>query len=119
MLHITKVYYAHQLPTIIFHIAGNVTNVSNMINPIVRRDMCHKNLLKFVNEMKELNCQCVIDENYPQYSSSKFYEIVSSKYNVCFPNSVNVHTRDYVIRFAEEAWCNIFIRIYAKLDIDD
>ena len=25
----------------------------------IRRDMCHKNLLEFVNEMKELNWQCV------------------------------------------------------------
>ena len=40
----------------IFHVAGNVVTIdSNMINPILRRDMCHKNLLKFVNEMKELN----------------------------------------------------------------
>ena len=56
-----------------------------MINPIVRRDMCHKNLLKFVNEMKELNWQCVLDENDPHSAYSKFHEIVSSKYNVCFP----------------------------------
>ena len=27
----------------IFHVAGNVSNDSNMINPIVRRDVCHKN----------------------------------------------------------------------------
>ena len=88
MLHITKVgilcssisdHYA------IFHVAGNVSNDSNMINSIVRPDMCHKNLLKFVNEMKELNWQCVIDENDPQSAYSKFHEIVSSKYNVCFP----------------------------------
>ena len=57
-----------------------------MINPIVRRDMCHKNLLKFVNERKELNWQCVLDENDPQSAYNKFHEIVSSKYNK-FPYS--------------------------------
>ena len=35
--------------------------------------------------MKELNWQCVLDENDPQSAYSKFREIVSSKYNVCFP----------------------------------
>ena len=44
-----------------------------MINPIVRLDMCHKNLLKSVNEMKELNWQYVLDENDPQYAYSKFH----------------------------------------------
>ena len=55
-----------------------------MINPIVRRDMCHKNLLKIVNEMKELDWQGVIDENDSQSAYNKLHEIVSSKYNVCF-----------------------------------
>ena len=35
--------------------------------------------------MKELNWQCVLDENDPQSAYSKFHELVSSKYNVCFP----------------------------------
>ena len=62
------------------HVAGNVvTNDSNRINPIVGREMCHKHLLKLVNEMKELNLQCVIDENNPQSAYSKFHEIVSIK----------------------------------------
>ena len=56
-----------------------------MINPIVRRDICHKNLLKFVDEMKGLNWQCVIDDNDPKSACSKFHEIISSKYNVGFP----------------------------------
>ena len=68
----------------IFHVAGNVTNGSNMINPIVRRDMCHKNLLKIVNEMEELDWQGVIDENDQQSAYNRSHEIVSSKYNVCF-----------------------------------
>ena len=70
----------------IFHATGNVaTNDSNMIKPIARCDMCHKNLLKYVNEMKRLNWQCMIDETDPQFNSNNFHEIVSIKYNVCFP----------------------------------
>ena len=34
--------------------------------------------------MKDLNWQWMIDETDPQSAYSKFHEIVSSKYNVCF-----------------------------------
>ena len=35
--------------------------------------------------MKELNWQCVLDENDPKSAYSKLHKIVSSKYNICFP----------------------------------
>ena len=70
----------------IFHVAGNVIADDNLTeNPIIRRDMSHKNILKFINEMKEIDWQCVFVENDAQSAYSKFHEIVSCKYNVCFP----------------------------------
>ena len=70
----------------IFHVAGNVIADDNLTeNPIIRRDMSHKNIMKFINEMKEIDLQCVFVENDAQSAYSKFHEIVSCKYNVCFP----------------------------------
>ena len=63
-------------PLVNFQVADDgVTNYSNMINTTVSRGMCHKNLLKFVNEMKELNWQCVIKmtRNMPIVNSMKLY----------------------------------------------
>ena len=40
----------------IFHVAGNVIADDKLTeNPIIRRDMSHKNILKFINEMKEID----------------------------------------------------------------
>ena len=46
--------------------------------------MSHKNTLKFINDMKVIDWQCVFVENSAQSAYSKFHEIVSCKYNVCF-----------------------------------
>ena len=58
----------------IFHVAGNViADVSRTTNPIIRHDMCHKTIKKFVNEMKEINWQCLIVDtpNLPIANSMK------------------------------------------------
>ena len=39
----------------IWHVIGNVIADDNLTeNPIIRRDMSHKNIMKFINEMKEI-----------------------------------------------------------------
>ena len=70
----------------IFHFAGNVIADDTLTeNPIIRRDMSHKNIMKFINEVKETDWQCVLVVNDAPSAYSKVHENVSCKYNVCFP----------------------------------
>ena len=70
----------------IFHIAGNISH-DNIVKdlPNLRRDIGQKNIKKFIDEMKIISWQSVLDENNTHLAYSKFHEIVSSKYNACFP----------------------------------
>ena len=69
----------------IFHIAGNISHDDIVKDlPILRRDIGQKTIKKFIDEMKIISLQSVLDENKTHLSYSKFHEIVSSKYNVCF-----------------------------------
>ena len=70
----------------VFHIACN-TMMNDSLNDtaLIKRNMNHRNIMKFVNEMKTQNWQCVLNEIDPQTAYSRFHEIISSKYNSCFP----------------------------------
>ena len=52
---------------------------------LIKRNMSYRNMIKFINEMKTQNGQCVLNEIDPQTAYSRFREIISSKYNSYFP----------------------------------
>ena len=43
------------------------------------------NITKFISEMNMVDWQFVLTETDTQSAYSKFYEVISTKYNVCFP----------------------------------
>ena len=70
----------------VFHIACNTMMNDSLNNTaLIKRIMSHRNIIKFINEMKTQNWQCVLNEIDPQTAYSRFHEIISNKYNSCFP----------------------------------
>ena len=70
----------------IFHIAGNAQfqhSVSN--HKTLKRDMCHRNIQRSVNEMKMVNWNQVLEFDDAQLAYSTFHTMLSEKYNKCFP----------------------------------
>ena len=54
-------------------------------NEVIKRNMSHRNIMRFINELKNLNCQGVLNEIDSQTADSKFHEIISSNFSACFP----------------------------------
>ena len=70
----------------IFHIAGNAQfqpSVSN--HKTLMRDMRHRNIQKFVHEMKIVNWNQVLECDDAQLAYTTFHAMISEKYNKCFP----------------------------------
>ena len=68
----------------VFHIACNtMMNDSLNDNEVIKRNMSHRKIMRFINEMKNQNWQSVLNESETAYS--KFHEIISSNFSACFP----------------------------------
>ena len=70
----------------VFHIACNtMMNDSLNDNEVIKRNMSHRNIMRFINEMKNQNWQSVLNESDSQTAYSRFHEIISSNFSACFP----------------------------------
>ena len=54
-------------------------------SPILKRNMCHRNITKFISEMDMVNWQFVLNKTDTQLAYSKFHEVISTKYNAFIP----------------------------------
>ena len=70
----------------LFHIAGNTQFQPSISNcKTLKRDMRHQNVQRFVNEMKIVNWNQVLECDNAQLAYSTFHKVISEKYNKCFP----------------------------------
>ena len=73
-------YYA------VFHVACNAkTEHAKTDMPLLKRNMGQRNITKFISEMNMVVWQFVLTETDTQSAYSKFHELISTKYNACFP----------------------------------
>ena len=70
----------------LFHIAGNAQFQPSISNcKTLKRDMRHQNVQRFVNEMKIVNWNQVLECDNVQLAYSTFHKVISEKYSKCFP----------------------------------
>ena len=70
----------------VFHVASNAKKDHTKTDtPILKRNMCQRNITKFISEMNMIHWQFVLNETYTQSAYTKFHEVISTKYNACFP----------------------------------
>ena len=70
----------------VFHVASNAKKDHTKTDtPILKRNMCQRNITKFISEMNMINWQFVLNETDTQSAYTKFHEVISTKYNACFP----------------------------------
>ena len=71
---------------IIFHVANNANiDHAQTAMPLLKRNMGQRNITKFTTEMNMVDWQVVLNETDTQSAYSKFHEVISTKYNACFP----------------------------------
>ena len=70
----------------VFHVACNAkTDHAETDMPLLKRNMGQRNITKFISEMNMVDWQLVLAETDTQSAYSKFHEVISAKYNACFP----------------------------------
>ena len=70
----------------VFHVACNAqTEHAKTDMPLLKRNMGQRNITKFISEMNMVDWQFVLTETDTQSAYSKFHEVISTKYNACFP----------------------------------
>ena len=70
----------------IFHVANNAkTDHAQTAMPLLKRNMGQRNITTFTTEMNMVDWQVVLNETDTQSAYSKFHEVISTKYNACFP----------------------------------
>ena len=70
----------------LFHIAGNAQFQPSISNcKTLKREMRHKNVQRFINEMKIVNWNQVLECDNVQLAYSTFHKVISEKYIKCFP----------------------------------
>ena len=70
----------------IFHVANNAkTDHAQTAMPLLKRNMGQRNITKFTAEMNMVDWQVVLNETDTQLAYNKFHEVISTKYNACFP----------------------------------
>ena len=71
----------------VFHIARNAKQSANnnLLPPVLRRNINHRNTQRFVNEINQINWQDVMDLNNAQAAYTSFQLNISKVYNSCFP----------------------------------
>ena len=69
----------------IFHISEHQNASESEPNYVVNRDMRHQNIVRFSEEIEGINWDNVVDKQNAQEAYSAFHEIITEKYNLCFP----------------------------------
>ena len=70
----------------VFHVACNAeTEHAKTDMPLLKRNMGQRNITKFISELNMVDWQFVLTETDTQSAYSKFHEVISTKYNACFP----------------------------------
>ena len=69
----------------IFHMSEHQKASESEPNYVVSRDMRHQNIVRFSEEIKGINWDNVVDKRNAQEAYSAFHEIITEKYNLCFP----------------------------------
>ena len=70
----------------VFHIAGNTMCKSkDCLSPTVKRDLSHRNVQKFIDEMQQVDWQIVTEIREPQNAYNQLHNIISKTYDTCFP----------------------------------
>ena len=70
----------------IFHVANNAEkDHAKTDTPFLKRNMCQRNITKFITEMNMIDWQFVLNETDTQSAYTKVHEEISTKYNACFP----------------------------------
>ena len=70
----------------VFHVACNAkTDHAKTDMPLLKRNIGQRNIKKFISEMNMVDWQTVLTETDTQSAYSKFHEVISTKYNACFP----------------------------------
>ena len=70
----------------VFHVACNAkTEHAKTDMPLLKRNMGQRNITKFISEMNMVDWQFVLTETDTQSAYNKFHEVISTKYNACFP----------------------------------
>ena len=73
-------------PYAVFHVACNAkTEHAKTGMPLLKRNKGQRNITKFISEMNMVDWQFVLTETDTQSAYNKFHEVISTKYNVCFP----------------------------------
>ena len=70
----------------VFHVACNAKTEHDKTDmPLLKRNIGQRNITKFISEMNMVDWQFVLTETDTQSAYSKFHEVISTKYNACFP----------------------------------
>ena len=70
----------------VFHVAGNTMSKSkDYLSPTVKRDMSHRNVQKFIDEIQQVDWQIVTEIREPQNAYTQFHNVISQTYDKCFP----------------------------------
>ena len=70
----------------IFHITGSKMNESSgNENVCLKRDMCHRNIEKFISKIQAVDWKKNMTETNAQQAYSKFHETITELYKTCFP----------------------------------
>ena len=68
----------------VFHIACNsMMNASLNDNEVIKWNMSHRNIMRFINELKNQNLLDVLNDFGSQTAYSKFHEIICSNFSAC------------------------------------
>ena len=82
----------------VFHIAGNtMSNSKDCLSPTVKRDLSHRNVQTFIDEMQEVDWQIVTEIREPQNAYNQFHNIISK-------HMINVfHTKSTLMAISTKA----------------
>ena len=70
----------------VFHITSDVSKSSLCDpEPSFGRNMCHANIVKFRDTMSAIDWREILTMSDAQVAYSSFHQIISEKYNKCFP----------------------------------
>ena len=62
----------------IFHVAGGNTmsKTKDYLSPTVKLDLSQRNVQKFIEEIKQVDCQIVIEIREPQNAYAQFHNVI-------------------------------------------
>ena len=72
----------------VFHIAAKTQkglDSNDQSQPVLQRNFNQRNIKRFINEVRHIDWQIVMDSNDVQDAYSNFQNKISKLYNICFP----------------------------------